>query len=134
MSECLTISDQLTRSTEDISALATEVQRRERKRQREKLASLYSLFTYSQIIYSSHIRGKIFPNGDCRRSRYRVEDPRETSDRLTESLPSRFETVNTIQSGMDCRERRLRMKVNINVVSPSLTLTRRQSSTCGVRS
>lgn len=56
----------------------------------------------------------------------------ETSGRLTDSPHSRFETVNTIQSGMDCRERRLRMKVNINVVSPSLTLTRRQPSTCAI--
>lgn len=84
---------------------------------REISVALFTVHVFTNNLFVSHPK---------RISSVSIEMSRrgsETSDRLTESLVSRFETVNTIQSGMDCGERRLRMKVNINVVSPSLILT-----------
>lgn len=84
-------------------------------------------------IYSSRINTADIFNGNYRRLKYRVEDRRvrdETPDRFTKSPLGRLETVNTIQSGMDCRERRLCMKVNINVVSLAYTYSVAGSPVC----
>jgi len=58
----------------------------------------------ARIIYSFHINKADMFDGNYRRLKYRVEDRRvETPDRFTKSPLGRLETVNTIQSGMDCR-------------------------------
>lgn len=68
----------------------------------------YHILTEEHVIH--------FSTGDYRLTERRVAKIDRRSGHRIDSR-SRLQTVSTIQSGMDCRERRLCMKVNINAVS-----------------